>query len=113
MARRAASESGGAGAGESPPPPGFAQVLGIADTLPMPIALLDRERRYAFCNRAFADFFERPRAQILGRTVRELLGEDLYRVRRPMLDAAFAGERQWFVADFPHPSRGPLAIQAE
>jgi PAS domain S-box-containing protein len=97
----------------APAPPDFAQVLGIADALPMPIALLDKERRYIFCNRAFADFFERPRSQILGRTVLEMLGPQLYEVRKPMMDAAFSGERQFFVADFPHSSRGPLAIQAE
>ena len=99
--------------GPAPSPPDFAQVLGIADALPTPIALLDRDRRYTFCNRAFAEFFERPRSRILGRTMAELLGPDLYEVRRPMMDAAFAGEHQFFVADFPHPSRGPLAIQAE
>ena len=99
--------------GPAPSPPDFAQVLGIADALPTPIALLDRDRRYTFCNRAFAEFFERPRSRILGRTMAELLGPDLYEVRRPMMDAAFAAEHQFFVADFPHPSRGPLAIQAE
>ena len=100
-------------AAPAPPPPDFAQVLGIADALPMPIALLDKERRYIFCNRAFAEFFERPRSAILGRTVLEMLGPQLYEVRKPMMDAAYAGERQFFVADFPHASRGPLAIQAE
>ena len=43
----------------------------------------------------------------------EVVGADVYAVRRPMLDAAFAGERQWFVADYDHPARGPLSIQAE
>jgi PAS domain S-box-containing protein len=118
MAKRAGSDSAGEGAAAraampTPRPPDFAQVLGIADALPMPIAYLDRDRRYSFCNRAFADFFERPRSAILGRTARELLGEAVYKVRQPMFDAAFAGERQFFVADFPHPSRGQLAIQAE
>ena len=110
MAKRAGSDST-----EAAPPavPDFAQVLGIADALPMPIALLDRDWRYIFCNRALADFLERPRSAILGHTVREVLGEAVFQVRKPMLDAAFAGERQWFVADFPHPTRGKLAIQAE
>ena len=114
MAGKRGSESkSGQGARPNLPPPDFAQVLGIADALPMPIALLDREWRYIFCNRALAEFLERPRAAILGRTVREVLGEAVFQVRKPMLDAAFAGERQWFVADFPHPARGRLAIQAE
>ena len=30
-----------------------------------------------------------------------------------MIAAALAGERQFFVAEFPHPSRGNVAIQAE
>ena len=113
MARRSSGESVVSGAGSAPPAPSFAQVLSIADALPMPIAFIDPGRRYTFCNRAFADFFERPRGQVLGRTVEEMLGPDIYKVRKPMMDAAFAGERQWFVADFPHPSRGTLAIQAE
>ena len=117
MATKRGSESGKRQAqpkpARAPAPPDFAQVLGIADALPMPIALLDKERRYIFCNRAFAEFFERPRSQILGRTVLEMLGEQLYEVRKPMMDAAYRGERQFFVADFPHASRGKLAIQAE
>ncbi|HET7708300.1 MAG TPA: PAS domain S-box protein [Sphingomicrobium sp.] len=98
-----------------PPQPAFdlAWVRGIADALPMPIAYLDRDRRYRFINRAFADFFERPRSALLGLTVREVLGAKVYAVRKPLFDAAFAGERQWFAADYPHPSRGMLAIQAE
>jgi PAS domain S-box-containing protein len=102
--------------GEPPGAPGqfdWSWIRGIADALPMPIAFLDRDRRYRVINRAFADFFERPRGELLGMTVGELLGDDIYAVRKAMFDAAFAGERQWFAADFPHPTRGLLAIQAE
>ena len=120
MAKRSGSDSTGRGPQPQPAPltaePAafdFAAVLGIADALPMPIAYIDAGHRYRFINRAFAEFFERPRGDILGRTVEELLGPEIYAVRRPMFDAAFAGERQWFAADFPHPTRGPLAIQAE
>jgi len=102
----------GAGAG-SAAPFDWAWIRGISDALPQPIAYLDRDRRYRFINKAFAEFFERPRSELLGLGVGELLGEDVYAVRKPMFDAAFAGERQWFAADFPHPTRGPLAIQAE
>ena len=91
----------------------FGKVLSIADALPMPIALIGRDGRYLFCNRALSDFFERPRAQILGLTMSELLGEKAYAVREPMLSAAFEGERQWFAAQYDHPSRGPIALQTE
>ena len=89
------------------------RVAAIADALPMLVALVDPELRYRFCNKALADFFERRRSQILGRTVREVVGEKAYADREPMLAAALRGERQWFAASFDHPSRGPIAVQTE
>ena len=113
--KKAAPQAAAVSAPAQSPAPAFNinWVRGIADALPMPIAYLDEERRYRFINQAFADFFERPRREILGLTVRELLGDNIYAVRKPMFDAAFAGEKQWFAADFAHPTRGSLAIQAE
>jgi PAS domain S-box-containing protein len=42
-----------------------------------------------------------------------MMGEDTYRERKPLIDAALAGERQFFVAEFLHPSRGKVAVQAQ
>ena len=109
MSKRADSDSSVA----VPPAFDFAWLRGVADALPGPIAYIDTDRRYRFINRAFAEFFERTRKELLGLTVEELLGPEVYAVRKPMFDAAFAGERQWFAADYPHPTRGPLALQAE
>ncbi|GLR47918.1 PAS domain-containing hybrid sensor histidine kinase/response regulator [Sphingomonas astaxanthinifaciens] len=91
----------------------FSRVLSIADALPMPLALVDHDERYLFCNRSLAEFFEVSRSAILGKTVRELLGEAAYRVRKDLLKAALGGERQWFAASFDHPTRGPIALQTE
>ena len=104
-----------AGASHTPEPAlfDFSAILGIADAIPMMIALLDTQQRYRFVNRALAEWFERPRSEMLGRTVRELLGEDAYSTRAPIIEAALAGERQWFAAEYQHPTRGPLAVQSE
>jgi PAS domain S-box-containing protein len=91
----------------------FSQIRGVADALPIMIGFIDREERYRFVNKALADWFERPRREILGRTMREMLGEGNYAARQPLVAAAFAGERQWFAADFQHPTRGLLAVQAD
>ena len=91
----------------------FGQMLAIADALPVALAFVDSALRYRFVNQALADFLERPRSEMLGRTMAEILGSKVLADRQPMLDAALAGERQWFAADFDHPSRGPLAIQSE
>ena len=91
----------------------FTRMLGIADALPMLVAYIDPEQRYRFCNKAFAQFFERPRSEILGRTMRELLGEEFYASRQALIEAAIRGERQWFASTYEHPTRGSLAVQTE
>ena len=91
----------------------FAQVLSIADALPMPIALVDQELHYRFCNRAFAEFFGMSRGEILKHRVSELLPPAAFEAREPMLRAALSGERQWFAATYDHPQRGRLALQTE
>ncbi|RIX26812.1 PAS domain S-box protein [Sphingomonas edaphi] len=91
----------------------FRRMLAIADALPVLIAYLDSGQRYLFVNRALADWLGMPRRQVLGRSMRDVLGEEAYKSREPMIRAALAGERQWFAANFDHPTRGPLAVQSE
>jgi len=118
MAGRGKSESV-SGEGAQPQPEtraqafDFSRMLAIADALPVLIAYLDTNQRYLFINKALADWFELPRKDILGRTMRDVLGEDAYRAREPLVRAALAGERQWFAASFDHATRGQLAVQSE
>ena len=93
--------------------PDFESVLGIADALPVMVAYCDTAQRYLFLNKAMADWFERPRSEILGRTMREILGDEAYATRQPLIEGALAGEKQWFAAEYRHPSRGPLAVQTQ
>ena len=112
-------EAGGTSIVSHPPPdfPGMLidppALLAIADLLPIMIAYVDRDERYLFVNRPITDWFERPRRAILGKTVREVMGEEAYIQREEHLRAALAGERQWFAATYDHPTRGLLAIQAD
>ena len=96
-----------------PGPVDFAGILAIADSLPVMIAYLNREQRYLFLNRTLAEWLERPRKEVLGRTMREVLGDKAYEFRKPMVDAALQGEKQWFIADFDHPTRGTLTVQTQ
>ena len=50
-------------------------LLALADVLPVMTAYVDRHERYRFLNKPLAEWFERPRSEILGRTLREVLGE--------------------------------------
>src|SRR5215212_10468824 len=123
MAKRAdRGSAGGVGSGRAPrtaapdlglPPEMFSPlgILALADALPVMTAYIDAEQRYRFLNKPLAEWFERPRSEILGRTLREVLGEEAYAVRAPLIAAALKGERQYFASDFDHPTRGPLAVQ--
>ncbi len=113
MAGKRVSQAKGGGGGAAVGAFDFAQVLSIADALPMALAFVDRDLRYRFVNQALADFLERPRSELLGRTMDEVLDARVMADRRPMLEAALAGERVWFAAEFDHASRGLLAIQSE
>ena len=94
-------------------PPGFdfSSMLAVADLLPVMVAFIDEDMRYRFMNKPMADWFERPRSELLGLTIPELLGEEAWAMREPLVAAAFAGERKFFAADFKHPTRGSLAVQ--
>jgi PAS domain S-box-containing protein len=88
-------------------------LIALADLLPMMTAFVDRDEVVRFINKPMAEFLEQPRHEMLDRPVRAMMGEDTYRERKPLIEAALAGERQFFVAEFQHPSRGKVAVQAE
>jgi PAS domain S-box-containing protein len=107
-----------AGGGDLPegiPPEMFtgAGMLALADLLPVMIAYIDAGRTYRFVNKAYADWFERPRTQIIGKSVHEHLGDAAYAEREGLLAAALAGERQWFASSYDHPTRGPVALHVD
>ena len=89
----------------------FSNMLMVADILPVMVFTLDRHTRYRFVNKPYADWFELPRSALLGKRLVEVIGEDAFEFRKPMIDAALAGETQFFVSDYDHPTRGKVAVQ--
>ena len=84
-------------------------LIALADLLPIMTAFIDRDQLVRFLNLPLAEYLEQPRKALIDRPVREMMGEDTYRDRKPLIEAALAGEPQFFVAEFPHPSRGNVA----
>ncbi|MBV8271212.1 MAG: diguanylate cyclase [Cupriavidus sp.] len=76
----------------------------VTDTLPSLLAFIDNEERYVFNNVAYERVFGMPLAEIRGKTVREVLGEERYERARPYLERALHGEVVHFEAEyhFPH-----------
>ena len=101
---------------DNPLPPDMfspAGIMALGDLLPVMTAYVDRNEIFRFLNKPYSEWIGRPRADVLGRSMRDVLGEANYADRKPMIEAALAGERQYFAATFDHPERGPLALQID
>lgn len=90
----------------------FAQRLRVvADAAPVMLAYVDAQERYRFSNTAYAAWFSRPREALLGRTVREVVGDAAYEQLRPAVHVALAGQRVHFERPVPY-SGGTRCINA-
>ncbi len=65
----------------------------FADNIPGPIAYLDRDLTYTFCNQAFANWFARLQSEIYGKTPGEVMPADVAAFIRPILERAQHGEQ--------------------
>ncbi|TAH40775.1 MAG: PAS domain S-box protein [Betaproteobacteria bacterium] len=65
----------------------------IIDSIPALIAYVDSGEIYRFANRGYAEWFGYPKDEIVGRSIREVVGEEAYAQIRPQVDRARAGER--------------------
>jgi PAS domain S-box-containing protein len=91
----------------------FPAMLAIADILPVMTAYLDSTLTYRFVNRPLAQWLGLPRKQILGKAVREIIGDAAFAQREPMYRAALAGERTFYASEFDSPERGHVAVQSD
>lgn len=89
-----------------PPSPSAHEIARLAlqavDRIPAMIAFWDQDEVCRFANEAYLAWFGRTREQMLGITLRELLGP-LYELNRPYIKGALAGEPQFFERSIPTP----------
>jgi PAS domain S-box-containing protein len=74
----------------------------LTDSVPISVAYVDREHRYRYVNAAFEKRWGRPRSDILGRHVREVLGEAVYAEALPHMEAALQGETVRYELEVPY-----------
>lgn len=84
----------------------------ITDTLPMLVGYVDKDHVYRFVNSQYEEVFGQSAGEIIGRHVRDTIGEAMYARRRPALERALAGET--FTADIvlPAPDGTPRRAEA-
>ncbi|MGC3986550.1 MAG: diguanylate cyclase [Pseudorhodoferax sp.] len=83
-----------------------ATLRSVAELIPALVAVLDTETRYRFVNGAFERWHGRQRAQIIGRTMHELLAPPEFDPVRPWIARALAGEEVSFELHLPQRSHG-------
>ncbi len=74
-----------------------AELRRIADAVPMLVSYIDRDHRYRFVNANYESWFGGASNAMVGRHIREVIGEELYRDRQGDIDAALTGE--WIVGE--------------
>ena len=84
----------------------------IADSLPVLIAHVDRDKRYVFSNRAYDTQFGVDPESMRGRTIRDVLGNELYEIARPYVERVLGGESVTFVAEQTLPGGQRRALEA-
>ncbi|MBV9386505.1 MAG: PAS domain S-box protein [Chroococcidiopsidaceae cyanobacterium CP_BM_ER_R8_30] len=75
----------------------------ITDALPALICYVDINQRYQFVNRTYEVWFKRSRDEILGKSVRELLGEAAYQIAAPNINRALGGQITTYETEMPYP----------
>ncbi len=69
-----------------------AELRAITDALPVLISYVDRDQIYRFANRYYEDWMGLDAGQVVGRSLREVIGDDVYAERLPLIERALSGE---------------------
>ena len=64
----------------------------IIDDVPGLVSYMDKDLRYQFANRVYADWFGPKGEALVGKTVREIVGNGAFEHAQPFLDRALEGE---------------------
>ena len=91
---------------------GREQLQLVSDNVPALISYVDTERRYRWCNHAYTEWFNTPVSAVVGRTMREVVGEAAWQTIGPHVEAALSGERVEFEAEANYRTGGTRWIHA-
>ncbi|MCB0322838.1 MAG: PAS domain S-box protein [Bdellovibrionales bacterium] len=74
----------------------------VTDAMPVLISYVDRFERYQFVNARYEDWFGKPANQVVGRTIREVVGAEAYELLRDKVRRVLEGERIVWEARLPY-----------
>lgn len=80
--------------------------LAVVDHIDAMVAYWDKDQVCRFANAAYMKWFGWTRESLLGHTMRELLGPDIYAKNLPYIQGALRGKPQLFERSIPRPGGG-------
>lgn len=84
----------------------------IVSATPDCVALIDRNYRYQAINQTYVIWNGKPASAIIGHSVEELLGEELFQAVKPLLDRCLAGATENWDGWFTYPGVGLKFVRA-
>jgi PAS domain S-box-containing protein len=84
----------------------------LSNKVPALISYVGPDRCYRSCNEAYTKWFDLPRERIVGRPMREVIGEEAWTVIGPHVEAALAGEVVEYEAEAHYQHGGTRWIHA-
>jgi len=73
----------------------------ITDAMPVLMSDIGPDGRYRYVNQTYEDWYRIPRADIVGMPVRDIIGEDAFKLIEPHINRALKGESVTFEAQLP------------
>lgn len=83
----------------------------IADQLPVLMGYIDRQEVYLYANDTYTLWSKKTPETVIGKCVREVIGEEFYRIVKPKLDVAYSGKTVIFEVNINYPG-GPRYVRA-
>lgn len=84
----------------------------IADALPVLISFVGPDQRYEFVNATYERWFGIPKAEILGKPVKDVLGAEAFARAAPHLESALSGVPSSYEGQLPYLHGGTRSVQA-
>jgi PAS domain S-box-containing protein len=84
----------------------------MADSLPALISYVDVEQRYRFANRQYQEWFGISPSEVVGRTIREVVGDEAHQTIGPNAETALSGQTVMFELNPPFPDGSRRRLHA-
>jgi PAS domain S-box-containing protein len=85
----------------------------VANATPVVLTRLSRDLRYIFVNEAFVRMFGRPREEIIGRPIVEIMGKEGFETIRPYVERVLQGESVEYETEIPYQGIGSRFMHVE